>query len=98
MSALNNHRLFESDLTPKKATIALSGKQHELRVQITAFGDLTSQATDYVATITGNTSTTSCAEHFRRIAALYPDLQHGHKQLRDHIQVRDGSEGCLRDV
>ena len=88
MSALNNApRLFESDLTPKTATIALNGKEHDIRVQITAFGDLTSQGTDYVAAITGNTAPKACADAIRRIADIYPDLHHGNKQLRDHIQV-----------
>ena len=99
MSALNNApRLFESDLTPVTASIALNGKENTIRAQITAFGDLTSQGTDYVAAITGNTSSTACADHIRNIAKNYPELHHGNKQLRDHIQVRWGSEEGQRSV
>ena len=80
-------RLFESDLMPKVASVVFNGKEYTLRLQLTAFGDITSQATDFVSLLTGHATPTASADHYRKIVAQCPELQHFNKQLRDHIQV-----------
>lgn len=91
MSAPNNApRLFESDLTPKAPIVSFNGKEYTMRLQITAFGDVTTQATDFVSLLTAHATSTAAVDHYRKIVTQYPALHHCDKQLRDNIQVRDG--------
>ena len=89
-------RLFDSDLTPLTPTVSFNGKKYKMNIQITAFGSFANQMTDYVSFLTGNTTSTSTSlattgqaatDHFRKLVARSPDLHHGKRQLRDHIQV-----------
>lgn len=89
-AALAPIRLFESDLTPNVASVLFEGKEHMLRIQITAFGDVTSQMTDYVSLLTGHDTPSAASDHYRKILAQCPILQHCNLQLRDHIQVKSG--------
>ncbi len=91
-------RLFNSDLSPLTPTVSLNGKKYKMHIQITAFGGFANQMTDYVSFLTGNTTTTSTStsqavmcqaatDHFRKLVARCPALNHNKRQLRDHIQV-----------
>jgi hypothetical protein len=80
-------RLFESDLTSIKELVPFNGTSYKMRVQLTAFGGITNQATDFVALLTTHELPAACADHYRKIVARCSDLKHCNKQLRDHIQV-----------
>ena len=97
MSALNNApRLFESDLTPLQATLAFNGKDYVMRFQITAFGDVATQTTDFVCLLTGHDTSDAASDHYRKLMAQCPALHHNNKLLKNHIQVGMGS-GWGRD-
>ncbi len=54
MSAASNApiRLFESDLTPKVASVVFNGKDYQMQMQITGFGDCAVQAVNWVMLLT----------------------------------------------
>ena len=89
MLAANNAqpRLFESDLTPMTPTISFNGKEYKIHLQITAYGDITTQATDWVCLLTSKNAPGPAIDHYRKIVARSSDLEHHSMQLRDHIQV-----------
>ena len=81
-------RIFESDLTPVDQKITFNGNDYNLHMQVTAFGDTPIQATNFLSLLTEN-SITRKIEHLNKIVDRCPELYHGHKPLRDNIQVID---------
>ena len=68
--------------------ITFNGKEYKIHLQITAYGDVTTQATDWVGLLTTKHSPGPAIDHYRKIVARSPDLDHHSMQLRDHIQAR----------
>ncbi len=79
-------RLFEQDLTPMECIVPFNDNDYKIHLQITAFGELTSQATDFVSLLTGH-SPIPAGEHFRKLVARCQELNHNNQQLRDCFQV-----------
>ena len=79
-------RLFDSDLTPIEQIFFFNGNDYNMHIQITAFGGDAVKAEDMMTLITEN-SISKKMDHFSKIARRCEKLQHGDKQLRDHIQV-----------
>ena len=86
-SAVTRPRLFEADLTPVEYTVPFNGNDYIIHLQITAFGEVVSQATDFVSLLTKHPSIPA-GEHFRKLVARCPDLDHKNQKLRDYVQVQ----------
>jgi hypothetical protein len=86
MSALNNPRLFESDLTPNMASVVFNANPYQMNMQMTAYGDFTFQAVDLVTLATEDLITKKM-DHFMKVVKRCRELEHNNKNLRDHIQV-----------
>jgi hypothetical protein len=83
-------RLFESDLTPVKQKVSFNGNYYNMHVQVTAFGGMPVQATDFLSLLTENTISRKL-EHLYKLVDRCPELYHGHKPLRENIQVLDSN-------
>ena len=90
MSAASNApiRLFESDLTPKVASVVFNGNEYQMQMQITAYGDFTVQATNWTGLLISKKARKPAIDHYGGIVGKHPELEHQNMQLRDHIQVK----------
>jgi hypothetical protein len=79
-------RVFESDLTSVEHDVTFNGNEYSMHLHITAFGEGTVQAIDWIALLTENTVSKK-SDHFRKLVDKCDELYHGNKKLRDHIQV-----------
>ncbi len=81
-------RLFEQDLTPMECKIPFKSKEHTIHIQITAFGEVASQAIEFVSLLTEH-HTTPAGDHFKKLVGRCEELEHKNRVLRDNIQVLD---------
>jgi hypothetical protein len=79
-------RIFESDLTSIERDVSFNGNGYPMHMHLTAFGGSTVQAIDWIALLTENT-VSKRSDHFRKLVDRCDELYHGHKKLRDHIEV-----------
>jgi hypothetical protein len=79
-------RLFEQDLTPMECKIHFKNKEHVIHLQITAFGEVASQATEFVSLLTEH-PIPPAGDHYKKLVGRCKELEHKNKFLRDNIEV-----------
>ena len=83
-------RLFRPYISTETHRVPFKGKDYDLSLQVTAYGDVLVRATDWVSLFTGHEQG-AAIDHFGKIARRNPELHHGDRKLQDHLQVKPKS-------
>ena len=84
-------RLFEVDLVPRKYNLPFNGRNHDVRLMITAYGDLAIRSSDCSMILIESRDEAAASKYFGKVAQRVTGLFHQDRNLRDNIQVNENT-------